>query len=353
MPTTKKLSLLLFAFACVWITPFACKKTTTVSCDATRSLHAQSKFSIGVAFQLGLYENNLDYARLADQQFNSFTPENAFKAENLHPIENIFEWTEADRLLVIAFRNNKTVHGHTLIWHQQNPTWLSSFQGNSDAWEALFKNHIQTIVTHFKGKVKAWDVVNEAFNEDGTLRNSIWKEKIGPTYLEKAFRYAQAADPQAALFYNDYNLESNPLKRKQVLSYLNQLRNRGVKISGIGLQMHVSLQYPELTQIAAAFKEVADQDYQVHVSELDIAVNLLGNNNNPDAAVFEAQADCLGKIVTLYKQIPQKYQYGITFWGVRDNDSWIPAYFNRQDYPLLFDKNYLPKPAYCKLMELL
>ena len=353
MPIVKKHSLLVFSFTFLLLGQFACKKNNTQSCDDKQSLHAQSKFSIGVAIQLGQYENNLDYARLADQQFNSFTPENAFKAENLHPAENVFEWTEADRLVSIALRNNKTMHGHTLIWHQQNPDWIKSFQGNSAAWEALFKKHIQTIVTHFKGKVKAWDVVNEAFNEDGTLRNSIWKEKIGPTYIEKAFRYAQAADPQASLFYNDYNLESNPLKRKQVLTYLNQLRNRGVKISGIGLQMHVSLQFPNPSEIAASFKEVADQDFKVHVSELDISVNLLGNNNNPNAGVFEAQADYLGKIVTLYKQIPQQYQYGMTFWGVSDNDSWISAYFNRQDYPLLFDGNYKPKPAYCKLMELL
>lgn len=313
----------------------------------------KASLALGWPFSWASTKTTLTMRGLADQQFNSFTPENAFKAENLHPKETIFDWVVADQWVDYVISKNKTVHGHTLIWHQQNPAWLSSFNGNSDAWEALFKNHIQTIVTHFKGRVKAWDVVNEAFNEDVTLRNSIWKEKIGPTYIEKAFRYAQAADPQASLFYNDYNLESNPLKRKQVLTYLNQLRNRGLKISGIGLQMHVSLQFPNSSEIAASFKEVTDQNFKVHVSELDISINLLGNNNNPDAAIFEAQADYLGKIVRHYKQIPQQYQYGITFWGVSDKDSWIPTYFNRIDYPLLFDGNYKPKTAYCKLMELL
>ncbi|MBK7427328.1 MAG: endo-1,4-beta-xylanase [Saprospiraceae bacterium] len=165
--------------------------------------------------------------------------------------------------------------------------------------------------------------------------------------------HAHQADPDVLLFYNDFNLESNPTKRNSVISYLNTLRFRGVKIDGIGLQMHVSLYSPETAQIAASFKEVANNHYKLHVSELDISLNPAKNMSFPDESLFAEQADYLGKIILHYKQIPSPYQYGITVWGVSDRDSWIPSYFNREDYPLLYDNNYKPKPAYCRLIEIL
>ena len=215
------------------------------------------------------------------------------------------------------------------------------------------KTHIQVIVLHFKGKVSGWDVVNEAFNEDGTLRNTIWRQKIGAGYIEKAFIYAYEADPKVLLFYNDYNLESNPNKRNSVIGFLNNLRNRGIKIDGIGIQMHVNILSTEATQVASALQSISNNDYQIHLSELDISVNPLGKNITPSQSLFTKQANLLGEIVLQYKQIPTRYQYGITFWGISDKTSWIIDYFNREDYPLLYDDNYLPKPAYCKLKETL
>lgn len=215
------------------------------------------------------------------------------------------------------------------------------------------KLHIQTIVEHFKNKVTAWDVVNEAFNEDGTLRNSIWKQKIGIGYIEKAFLFANEANPNALLFYNDYNLESNPIKRNSVLSLLKNLRNRGVKVDGIGVQMHVSTYYPEPTQIAIAFQEIITDKFKIHVSELDISVNPLGKNIIPSESLFNEQANLLGSIVFNYNQIPKQYQYGITFWGISDKNSWIRSFYNREDYPLLYDDNYMPKPCYYKIYKVL
>ncbi len=337
----------------VFVGYFGCNTTEQSTCSDSSSLYQQADFPIGVAINVDEFNNNPVYKSIAEKQFNSFTAENIFKADNLHPAEGFFNWTEADALADFCVANNKRIHGHTLIWHSQLLQWIIDFQGSEQDWENLFKEHIQTIVKHFKGRVKAWDVVNEAFNEDGTLRNSIWRQKLGNQYIEKAFRYAHEADPEAILFYSDYNLESNPSKRKSALNYLNNLRRRGVKVDGIGLQMHVGISFPEPAQLAESFKCVTDNHYKLHLSELDISVNLLGKDIEADISLFQKQADYLGKIVLNYKQIPTKYQYGITFWGVSDRDSWIPSYYNREDYPLLYDQNYVPKPAYCKLLETL
>jgi endo-1,4-beta-xylanase len=343
---TIKLFLLLALF-------IACQKEKNEICHDNIGIHTLSGYPIGTAIDINELEFNPLYRSIAIKQFNSFTPENTFKAEYLHPEPFLFNWTNADSLATFCQNNNKRLHGHTLIWHKQLPQWILDFQGSPTEWEQLMKKHIQTIVTHFKNKVTAWDVVNEAFNEDGTLRNSIWKQKLGDGYIEKAFRFAKEADPNTLLFYNDYNLESNPTKRNSVIALMKNLRNRGVKIDGIGVQMHVSTYYPEASQIANALQEISGNNFKIHISELDISVNPLGKNNIQLEPLFTQQANLLGSIVFNYNQIPEEYRYGITFWGISDRNSWIRNYYNKEDYPLLYDDNFLPKPCYCKLIEML
>ena len=258
-----------------------------------------------------------------------------------------------DSIVNYCIANNKRIHGHTLIWHMQLPDWLINYNGYKSEWELIFKTHIQTIINRYKGKIKSWDVVNEAFNEDGTLRNTIWKEHIGNNYIEKAFIYAREADPDAKLFYNDFNLESNTTKRENVIKYFNQLKIKGIDVDGIGLQMHVNLNDPATAQISEAFFDVTEFYYLLHLSELDISLNPLNKSNLDKQDLFKKQAEYLAQIVQNYKQIPKEKQFGITFWGISDNDSWIPNYYKRTDYPLLFDSNYEPKPSYCKLIQTL
>jgi endo-1,4-beta-xylanase len=345
--TTKKYLLLIIILIA------SCKKTNVERCDDLQSLYSFSDFPIGVAIDVDELFYNSKYYDIAVNQFNSVTPGNIFKPSYLHPSENYFDWLEADKLVEFCQSNNKRLHGHTLIWHNQLPDWINNFQGNQSEWDLMFKEHIQTICNHFKGEITSWDVVNEAFNDNGTLRNTIWKQNIGSSYIEKAFRYAHEADPDALLFYNDYDIALNETKRKAILSLLNNLRQRGVHIDGIGMQMHISIVHPENKQIATAFKEISDNDFKIHLSEVDISVNPLSKNIEPSNELFERQANKLASITLLYKEIPYRYQYGITFWGVSDSDSWIREYFNRDDYPLLFDDNYYPKPAYCKFKETL
>jgi endo-1,4-beta-xylanase len=342
-----------FGFLICLLFLLGCKKAKISSCDAGLSLFSFSSYPIGTAINIDALLFDSTYQAVALKQFNSFTAENIFKAEYLHPEPFVYNWTLADTLAYFCKTNNKRLFGHTLIWHKQLPQWMIDYDGNAAEWEQLMKGHIQTIVTHFKNTVSAWDVVNEAFNEDGTLRNSIWLQHIGPKYIEKAFVFAHEADPNALLFYNDYNLESNPTKRKSVLSLLNNLKNRGIKVDGVGLQMHISTAYPEASQISDAFQEVVDSRFRIHVSEMDISVNPLSKNIVANESLLNEQAVLLSKVVLNYNQIPSLYRYGITFWGVSDRYSWIRNFYNRADYPLLFDDDFYPKPCYCQLVKTL
>ncbi len=329
-----------------------CSKPHSATCSAGNGLYRSAGFPIGVVINPDLLYADTQYSRIAAQDFNSITPENIFKPFYLHPERGVFFWDEADKLADYCLNHKKRLHGHTLIWHEQLPEWIKNYSGSSAEWEQIFKSHIQTIVAHFKGRVAGWDVVNEAFNDDGTLRNSIWRQKLGDGYIARAFMYAHEADPDAQLFYNDFDLESNPLKRSAVITFLNSIRQQGVVIDGIGLQTHVNIYFPGADEIAKAMQEVAKAGYKVHISELDISINPKGGAIQNQAALYQMQAELMVKIIANYRQLPAKVQYGITVWGISDKDSWIPYYFNREDYPLLYDGNYKPKPVYCALKSM-
>ena len=331
----------------------SCSKKEVSLCDVSDSvLYTHTDFPIGVAVDVEKLKYYQPYENLVTNQFNSITPENIFKPSYLHPEQDVFYWVDADYLVNYCVQKNKRLHGHTLIWHRQLPNWMLQFSGTNAEWDDLLKTHIQTIVTRFKGKVTSWDVVNEAFNEDGTLRNNIWKQNLGKVYIEKAFRYAHEADPNAKLFYNDYSLTLNTKKRTAVLDFLSNLKFNGVPIDGIGMQMHVSTAFPENSEISMAIDDIWKSDYLVHLSELDVSINPYAKEMaSPPSTLLERQADKMAFIMNAYRQIPFQYQYGITFWGVSDIDSWIRD--NRDDYPLLFDDNYTPKSCYCKLINIL
>lgn len=323
----------------------------SISCTDEVGLYTITDFPIGVAVKESEIRFNNQYASIVENQFNSLTSENEFKPESIHPSQNFYYWDEIDYLLNYAEATNKRVHGHTLIWHNQLPQWILDYQGNSTDWELVMKNHIQTVMQHCQGKVASWDVVNEAFNEDGTLRNSIWKQKIGNDYIKKAFQFASEADPNALLFYNDYNLESNPTKRNSVIAYFNNLRAENCKVDGIGIQMHISILYPGINNIKSTMQQVSSNNYKVHLSELDISINPFGTQIDPTNLLLNQQAELLLSIVKEYENLPEENKFGITFWGVNDANSWIRSFFNRMDYPLLFNDTYDTKPCYCLLIN--
>jgi endo-1,4-beta-xylanase len=344
----KSLLFILFSFLFISCQP----EPVEVCAIENQSLYEHYDFPVGVAIepiQIAFFNENEPIIRT---QFDRLTASNRFKADFIHPEENTFFWTQADLIIEYAEANNKSVHGHTLIWHEQLPIWMENFKGNRNEWEEMMKKHITTIVSRYKSKVKAWDVVNEAFLEDGTLRPNIWYKNMGSSYIEKAFQYAHEADPGALLFYNDFNLALRPAKRKAALDLMKQLKFKGLPIHGIGMQSHIAISYPSELDLALAMQEITDEGFKLHISELDVAVN--GNSSSSfklNSELIQRQAKRYKFVFENYAKLEKQYQYGITIWGINDGESWIPRYFNREDYPLLFDETFKPKPAYCALIN--
>ncbi|HWB28399.1 MAG TPA: endo-1,4-beta-xylanase [Chitinophagaceae bacterium] len=324
-----------------------------------KTLQNSAPFPIGVAANVRLLLHNAAYRRVVLTEFNSITSENALKWTTVHPDYNRFDFSAGDSLVKFALDNHKRVHGHNLVWIVHNPSWLNYFKGDSAAWENLLKTHIQTVVSHYKGKITGWDVVNEAFLRNGNLAmsggegngknnaNCIWPKLVGRDYVARCFIYAHQADPAALLFYNDYGQEVSPAKVSAIINMVTDFKRRSIPINGLGLQMHLTLATPK-SGITYALKKLAGTGLLIHISELDISTN---QNNQPNFLysddVQQKQADLFAFVVQQYKLlVPEKQQYGITLWDLGDGDSWIRGTYKRMDWPLLFDEKYDRKPVY-------
>jgi endo-1,4-beta-xylanase len=232
-------------------------------------------FPIGVAVAPGNLKT--DEANLILEQFNSLTPENAMKMGPIHPEENRYFWNDADSIVAFAQAHGLRVRGHNLCWHNQTPRWLfRDSAGNNVSKEILLqrlKDHITTVVNRYKGKIYAWDVVNEAISDkaDEYLRPSLWYQICGEDFITKAFVYAHAADPDAILFYNDYN-EINPIKREKIYKLVKSLKDAGVPIGGVGLQGHWAINEPSREQLDSTIKKISDLGVKIQITELEISV---------------------------------------------------------------------------------
>lgn len=326
-------------------------KTSIPNAIEEITLQAALPFKVGAAVNINLLKNKTVYRELVNREFNSLTAENAMKFSQLHPAENEYKWAEADELMNFAQQYHKRVHGHTLIWYRAVPDWVLNYQGDALAWGKLLKDHIQTVVGRYKGKITSWDVVNEAITDKGELRDCIWLQKLGPEYIDKSFIYAHQADPDALLFYNDYGHEYSSAKRKAINELIANLKQKGVPIHGIGMQMHINRNTAD-ANLATAITTAVATGLLVHISELDIAMN--SDNiqwltyNNDLAAQQKAKYKF---VVQTYNAIPKKQQFGITTWNVTDADTWITSQYNRPDWPLPFDNQYQKKAAYQGIIE--
>ncbi|HXD76710.1 MAG TPA: endo-1,4-beta-xylanase [Puia sp.] len=303
-----------------------------------------------------------DEAELILQQFNSLTPENAMKMGPIHPQENVYNWADADSIVAFAQRNHLRVRGHNLCWHNQAPRWMfKDSSGNTVSKEVLLqrlKDHITAVVSRYKGKLYAWDVVNEAIADDSAhvMRPSLWYQICGDEFIEKAFEWAHAADPRAVLFYNDYNTE-NPAKREKIYTMLKKMLAKGVLINGIGLQAHWSLSTPTRDELEKSIRLFSSLGLQVQITELDISVYpghqggqlMTHYGGNPvdsgfTAAMEQKQLDQYKMVFGVFRKYRKKIT-GVTFWNVSDRYSWLDRR-GRKNYPLLFDKDLQPKKAY-------
>ena len=351
------------------ITFFACHETIQAqkSIDSSKGLkdYYKNYFPIGVA----VMPSNLkgDEADHILRQFNSLTPENSMKMGPIHPEGNRYNWADADSIVAFAQRNGLKVRGHALCWHNQTPPWLfKDSSGNAVTKEVLLKRlkeHITTVVSRYKGKVYAWDVVNEAISDKPGeyLRPSPWYQICGEEYIAKSFEYAHAADPGAVLFYNDYN-EINATKREKIYKLVKSLKDAGVPIGGVGLQGHWAINEPSKDQLDSTIKRFAHLGLKIQITELDISVYPKEHNareRKPEDADTAFSAEKENKQIEEYKMcfdLFRKYSNvisGVTFWNVSDRHSWLDNFpvRGRKDYPLLFDKDLKPKKVFWEVVK--
>jgi len=315
---------------------------------------------------------------LVARQFNALTAENVMKWEKIHPEESRFDWTAPDALVDFATAHGMQVAGHVLIWHQQTPRWVfEDADGNPASRELLLarmERHIDTVVRRYRGRVQCWEVVNEALNDDGSLRQTPWFEIIGEDYIQRAFEYAHRADPEACLYYNDYNLYK-PAKRDGANRLVKRLLEQGIPVSGIGLQGHYGMGHPEnLQDFADSIAAVGALGLEAYITEFDLSVlpfpdersrsadlsvNLeLQAQLNPyaDGLPAEVEQRQRERWVALFRVLleHQDTVARVTFWGVNDGQNWKNNWpmRGRTDYPLLFDRQNRPKPAYYDIIGL-
>jgi endo-1,4-beta-xylanase len=295
------------------------------------------------------------------KHFGSLTAENVMKPALIHPEENRYYWDNADKIVNFATANGMKVRGHTLVWHQQTPAWFfKDAAGNTVSKEVLLarlKDHITSVVSRYKGKVYAWDVVNEAINDDNTKtwRETEWYKICGEEYIAKAFQWAHEADPDALLFYNDYNTEF-PGKRDKVYNLVKNLKDAGVPVHGLGLQGHWNLVNPTEKDLRDALAKYSALGVKLQITELDVSV--YGNEDkDPKDNVFtpEREQKQLEKYKMVFR-VMREYKSvitGITFWNVTDRSSWLDNFpvRGRKNYPLLFDQNLKPKKAYWEVVN--
>jgi endo-1,4-beta-xylanase len=338
-----------------------CKKKPTITPSPTESLKSTAPFPMGSAVISNDIQHNSFYQGTLLNEYNSMTADYEMKFDITEPEQGTFNYAPGDHIVGFAAQHHMRMHGHNFIWHQALPQWVVNFQGDSLAWESLFKTHIETEATHYKGEVASWDVVNEALrDDDGTLRNkdvnpgdgSIWRRHLGPDYIARAFQYAHEADPNALLFYNDYGQEWGGPKLDSMISMINQFKKRGIPISGVGMQMHIDI-YVDTAGVTSALKRLAATGVMVHVSELDISVNPGNDPNIVFTSALQLKQGALYQFIaeTYRASVPAAQRYGITTWEFCDADSWIPAFYNRKDWPLPFDSLYKRKPAYYGLLN--
>ena len=345
------------------------KKTgTTVS---LKDAYAKD-FYIGTALDTNqIMERDPMVSSLIAKEFNSITPENCMKSMFLQPEKDKFDFKMADKFVAFGEKHKMFIHGHTLIWHSQLPKWMSQIKDSLTMATAM-DNHIATIVGNYKGRIHSWDVVNEALNEDGTLRKSVFLNTYGKEYLTNAFKLAAKADPKTDLYYNDYNL-CTPKKREGAIELVKNLQKNGAKIDGIGEQGHWHLNTPTLEEIEKTILDFSALGIKVAITELDISVlpspwDVVGADVNQKSEANEKMnpypkglpEDIKIQLAARYEAIFKlfiKHQDKIsrvTLWGVNDGQSWLNDWpiKGRTNYPLLFDREFKPKEAYNSVMKL-
>lgn len=333
-----------------------------------------NKFSVGAAINVN-QSNNIDAAgaEVVKHHFNSIVAENCMKSAEIHPEKDVYFWDDADRFVQFGEDNGMEIIGHCLIWHSQLAPWfVYDSEGNyvsADELKSRMRDHIHTVVGRYKGRIKGWDVVNEAIVENGSYRKSPFYEILGEEFIPLAFQYAHEADPDAELYYNDYGMNV-PGRRNTVVKMVRDLKRRGLRIDAIGMQGHMGMDYPDFSEFEKSIEAFASTGCKVMITEWDMSAlpTLTRSANVADQVAFRkalnpypdalpddvdrqwnSRMDAFYTMFLRHADVIQR----VTAWGVNDADSWKNGFPmpGRKDYPLFFDRDYRMKPFLKKLSE--
>lgn len=320
-----------------------------------KGLRDAADFPVGSSVRFKEFLKDEQLMKLHGVNFSSFTTGSAMKMHRISPTKGTYHFEEADKAVEYTKENNQRLFGHNLIWHSSTPQWVKDLAEDPKALDQFMKEYIHTYVGRYKGIVHGWDVLNEGMETvGGEYRKTMWYNALGKEYIAKAFRYAHEADPEAILFYNDFNIERDTAKLHGVIRMIDELKEEGVPITGLGFQMHIRMDIPDET-IAYCLKKGAETGLQIHLSEVDVIFNTHDDSKGGGIQLYEELTDEMKEqqsekyynLVKMYRTIvPKEQQYGITFWGFNDRDTWIKRFFNINDWPCIYDEELKPKPAY-------
>ncbi len=319
-----------------------------------RELADKKGIYIGAAVNVSHLEKDNLYKEVLQKDFNMVAPENAMKWSMLRPNKDTFVFDQADKLIEFAELNKMTVRGHTLMWDVKIPTWVTD--GTTDQEMVnLLENHVKTVAGRYKGKIYAWDVVNEPINDEGEFVYSSLFKRLGEKYIELAFKWTREADPDAKLFLNDWGSDSINKRSDKLYEIVKNLIAKGVPIDGIGFQMHLALgrsktspTVPDMSSIRENFKRFSELGLEIHITEMDIQIHSFEGSLEEK---LQHQADAYKSILEVSLEFPNFK--ALVQWGVNDKYSWITGLNGQEDAPLIFDKENDPKPAYFAIKQLL
>jgi endo-1,4-beta-xylanase len=309
------------------------------SAPPLRDSAARQHMLAGAAVAVGPLREDAQYRTTLAHEYNAVTPENAMKWDTIHPEPDRYDFAPADSIVRFARDHDMSVRGHTLVWYRQVPSWVTDRSWTRAELEQVLHDHIRTVVGHYRGKVAQWDVVNEAVDDQGKLRDTVWMRVIGPDYIDLAFRWAHETDPAAKLFYNDYDIEFPGAKADAVKALVHGLVKRGVPIDGVGIQAHeLTVRPPSRTNLEDALRTFTDDGLETAITENDVGIFL---PSNPDK--LGEQAKIYGQVLDACLAVPRCRTF--VTWGFTDKYSWIPGELPGFGDALPYDKDYEPKRA--------
>lgn len=310
-----------------------------------RDLARRAGVRVGSAVDTDALASETTYRDVLVREFDSVTPENVMKWEVVEPEQGRLDFAAADMLVRFAERHGMVVRGHNLVWHNQLPAWLTGGSFTDAQLHDILRRHILQEAGHFRGRLSAWDVVNEPLADDGTMRDTIWLRSMGTEYIDDAFRWARLADPRATLYVNDYNIEGLGPKSDAMYALVAGLRRRGVPVGGVGVQGHLDIQYGFPGGVTENLRRFVDLGVDVALTEVDVRMPL---PVTPEK--LATQADYYRRLVDACLAVDG---VSVTVWGFTDAHSWVPGVFAGEGAATLFDEQYGRKPAYFAVRDAL